>query len=327
VTLTVDFNEQTLPFRTDCIVAGARCLVSTNSHEVLQAAAGWRSATRPNAVSWFEMEIIVEESLDAKPGHAAHFRGVRHLVFVLLPPRSFITYDLQRRRVHVLLSAAAARDRSFWATLLLPITIGVLGTTVGVVPLHCACLERKGSGLLLAGISGAGKSTLATALAKRGFAFISDDWTYMSKRPHALTAHGLSCPVKLLPDTVRFFPDLRRFSPRATLNGELAYEIDPRESLRFTVKELCRPDHIFFLERTSSPGCQIVASSSVYVREFFEKSGERLPDELREAKAYRANLIERLSTCPAWTVRTGESPQATAGVIDQFLEEAKHATA
>ena len=55
-----------------------------------------------------------------------------------------------------------------------------MGTTVGVMPLHSACLDHDGRGLLLAGNSGAGKSTLTVALARCGFSLISDDWTYIS---------------------------------------------------------------------------------------------------------------------------------------------------
>ena len=327
MTATLTFNRQTLPFRTDFAIAGAHCLLSTNSHEILQAATHWQPPTKQSVIPSFEMDVIVDAAMDKGPDRATHFRGLRHLVFAFLPPRSFVTYDLQRRRVHAVLSTAAAREQSFWNTLLLPITIGVLGTTVGVVPLHSACLERNGSGLLVAGVSGAGKSTLATALAHRGFSFISDDWTFVSNKPSGLVAHGLSSPIKLLPDTVLFFPRLREFTPRVTLNGELAYEIDPRNSFTFNVKNTSCPRQIFFLERTSTPGCYMVPCRSEYVRNFFEKSSERLSDELKEAKTCRANTILALSAYPAWILRTGESPERTAGAVDDFLSEAHDATA
>ena len=301
--------------------------MSTNSVDILQAAAHWRPPKKHSCVPSFEMDVLVDSAVETRCRHSAYFRGARHLVFAVLPPRNFITYDLLRRRVHAVLSAATARDPVFWNTLLLPITIGVLGTTVGVAPLHCACLERHSSGLLLAGISGAGKSTLAAALAERGFALISDDWTYVSKRESALVGHGLSSPVKLLPDTVRFFPCLRNFIPRPTLNGEVAYEIDPAHSIGCTVKSFTYPRRIFFLERTSTPGCDFVACRREYVKSFFEKSVERLPDELAEAKEFRASILQTLSLCPAWVLRTGDGPQATADAIDTFLSEAAHATA
>ena len=324
--MTITFNRQTLPFRTDFLIAGAQGRLSTNSHDILQAAAEWRPLTSQTGGALFEMEVIVDSALEDAPEHAAYFRGLRHLVFGFLPPRSFITYDLLRRSVHAVLSNAAARDTSFWNTLLLPITIGVLGTTVGVVPLHCACLDRNGTGLLVAGLSGAGKSTLATAIAQRGFALVSDDWTYISKQKSALAAHGLFSPVKLLPDAVRFFPDLEKLAPRTTLNGELAYEITPG-MFGFEMKKFTHPGHIFFLQRVSTPGCHFVPCRPEEVVDFFEKSAERLPGELNEPKAFRTSMIQILSACPSWILRTGENPHGTAAAIDRFLSGADRATA
>lgn len=327
MTVTIAFNAHTLPYRMDFCVAGARCFLSTNSHDILRSAARWRLAADQNAVQSFGMEIIVEPSMDKTPEHAAHFRGTRHLVFAKLPPRSFITFDLLRRRIYAVLSDAAARDSSFWSTRLIPITIGVLGTTLGVLPVHSACLDRNGNGALIAGISGAGKSTLATAMAQLGFSLLSDDWTYISKRRSTLVAHGLYSPLKLLPDAAAFFPALRQFTPRISLNGELAYEIEPAESIGLTVTGVSRPQSVFFLERTAAPGCYLLRCRPEYVREFFERNAERLPDELPDAKAFRSSVITTLSALPAWIVRTGASPQATAEYVNDFLLEASRATA
>ena len=323
--MTLAFNRQTLPFRTEFMLAGTRCHLSTNSLDILQAAGRGLPIRKHSDSRSFEMEIFVDATLDTTSEQPAHFRGLHHLVFAILRPRSFVTYDLLRRRVFGVLSTAAACDDSFWNSLLLPITLGVLGTNMGVAPLHCACLERNGRGLLVAGVSGAGKSTLAASLAQRGFAFISDDWTYVSKERSTLVAYGLSSPIKLLPDTVRFFPELCQFSPRRTLNGELAYEISPAHSIGFVVKHTANPQSIFFLERSSTPGCHIDPCWSEYVRDFFEKSAERLPDELTDAKTMRTGIIRSLSAFPSWILRTGESPHRTAEFVDHFLSETVNA--
>jgi hypothetical protein len=324
--MTLAFNRQTLPFETDFQIAGTRCFLSTNSHEVLQAAARLRRLEKQNGVPSFQMEVIVDTALDRAPERLAYFRGLKHIVFAIVPPRCFLAYDLLRRRVYAVLSMTAAQDHSFWDTLLLPITIGLLGTTVGVAPIHSACLERNGRGFLVAGVSGAGKSTLTAALAQLGFGLVSDDWTYISERQCGLVAHGLSSPVKLLPDAARFFPELRAFAPKTTLNGELAYEIEQVDStMGFIAKNTSQPRRVFLLERTASRGCHFVPCRHEYVKDFFEKNGERLPDELLEAKAFRARIVQAIAACPSWILRTGESPQITAKALDDFLEEADHA--
>jgi len=308
------------------MIAGARCVLATNSPEASELAAAWEQKTPQRHAASFEMEVFVDSGMDDTTDQGPFFRGQNHLVFAFLPPRGFVAYDLLRRRVHAVLSTAAARDCCFWNNLLLPITIGVLGTTVGVIPLHSACLDYDGNGLLLAGVSGAGKSTLSAAMAEHGFSFVSDDWTYISKHGSLLMAHGLSSPVKLLPDTVKFFPRLRDLAPRTTLNGELAYELDPSCAEGFTVKRTSYPRRILFLERTSQPGCEFVPCRPDDVRTFFECNGERLPDELIEAKTFRTGIIETLSGCPAWILRSGDNPHKTAEAIGDFVAEAHNAT-
>jgi hypothetical protein len=319
VTVMFAFNRQTLPFRTDFFIAGRRCALSTNSHDILQAAVEWRPAERCTSAQSFEMEIIEDSSLDEGLDRLSYFRGLGHLVFALLEPGSFVTFDLRRKHMLGALSSAAARNHTFWNARLLPITIGVLGTTVGVAPLHCACLDRNGCGLLVAGPAGAGKSTLSVALAQRGFGFVSDDWTYISAEQSHLTAHGLSGPVKLLPDAARFFPELLAAKPRTTFNGELAFETDPALTFRVLVKPLSRPRWILFLERTTTPGCRFVPCKAEQVRDFFERGAERLPQELSSAISVRSEIIQDLSRCLCWILRTGDSPEQTAAAIDRFL--------
>ena len=323
---TYTFSQGTLPFHTDFQLAGARCFLSTNSHQVLRAAERWRWETTDPAGT-FEMQLIVDSKMNAVKPRGGHFRGLRHLVFASLPPQGFLVYDLLRRRVTGVLSPCAMQDDAFWNTFLMPITIGIMGTTMGVAPLHCACLDRKGDGILLAGISGAGKSTLTAALGQRGFAVVSDDWTYVTTADNSLVGHGLGAPIKLLPDAAQFFPNLRDCRLSKTLNGEMAYEVDPRRATGLKTKEASRPRWILFLERTETQGCALVPCDREYVVEFFERSAELLPEELREAQLTRSRIIRLLSECPAWILRTGESPQRTAAAIDEFLLEAHYATA
>jgi hypothetical protein len=326
VIATAISDRRLLPFRTDFCIAGSRCVLTTNSANVLQIAANCRPGEQPIDEGSFDIEVAVDPDRDHAAECGTFFRGSKHLVFAFLPPRSFVTYDLLRRRVYAQLSAAAAIDPCFWKTLLLPITVGVLGTTVGVVPLHCACLEQGANGLLIAGKSGAGKSTLTAALGQIGYTLLADDWTYVSKRESGLIAHGLSAPIKLLTDSARFFPELDSHTPTTALNGELAYQLDP-SSLGCRSGEVSSPKWIFFLERTSIPGCRLIPCRSEYTRSFFVENAERLPDELPEAKSTRAAMIRELSARPAWIIRTGETPQATARALDAFLSEESNGTA
>ena len=71
----------------------------------------------------------------------------------------------------------------------------------------------------------AGKSTLSVALAQAGFALLSDDWTYIRACARTPMACGLAVPIKLLPDALSHFPELRALTPVQTSNGEFAYKV------------------------------------------------------------------------------------------------------
>jgi hypothetical protein len=320
--VTLEFHQMSLPFRTEFSLAGTRCLLSTNSHELLRLSTPWQSIKVRPDVGTFRMSILEEASFYSNQPKPSHFRGLGHLVFALLEPRSFLTFDLLRSSVFGVISPAAAKDAYFWNVQLLPIALGLLGTTVGVAPLHCACLDRNGSGLLVAGDSGAGKSTLTAALAKRGFAVVSDDWTYVSYRLGKLVANGMYAPIKLLPDSLRYFPELRRNTPKKTLNGELAYEVNAAKVFHSPVKACSAPRWLLFLERTSAPGCHFVPCRPDHAAQYFERNAEKLPAELPEAAEARSEIIRQISKCQSWILRTGGDPIQTAQAIENFLLEA-----
>ena len=77
--------------------------------------------------------------------------------------------------------------------------------TLGLVPLHAACLSLRGRGILLVGASGSGKSTLSLQGAAAGLALVSEDSLFVE--PSRLRAVALpnylyvraNAPRRLLP--------------------------------------------------------------------------------------------------------------------------------
>jgi hypothetical protein len=321
-----NIGPDALPFHAELSLAGVRCLLTTNSKEILSCVSHWFSALRSPYPSGqpIKMEVLVDSSINPDRPGKAHFRGLRHLVFASFGMQEVFAFDLLRGRVVGVISPATASASSFWNTRLLPIMVGVMGTTVGVVPLHSACLDRNGKGLLIAGTSGAGKSTLSVALAQRGFSLVSDDWTYVSKDGNrdGLIASGLSVPVKLLPDAVQHFPELKAFLPKESLNGELAFEVDATKVFLSHAKCTSRPHWLLFLERDHRPGCDFIPCDPADARSFYERSAERLPEELPEAAAIRSEIIRAVTSGNCFRVRSGELPKRTAEAIDRFCNGA-----
>lgn len=248
------------------------------------------------------------------------FRGMEHFVFATFSSRTFFTFDLLRNHVAAVIPRDRVYDPQFWRRVIIPITIGVLGPCVGIAPLHCACLTGNSGGIMITGVSGAGKSTLSVALAQCGLELLSDDWTYLTQLNSGLTAFGLSAPVKLLPDSAQFFPELSELSLAPSLNGELAYELNAVETFAVAQNHACNPRRLFLLQRTQNPGCHFRPLSSRDVYNWLEQAAERLPKRLAAAHNRRSAIIHEVAKLQSFIFETGLPPRASALALKEFCE-------
>ncbi len=287
----------------------------TNSDEVMSALRRWRNKTVVRGEG-FELRIAVDEFRQRQREYQPGFRGMEQFVFATFHGSDHFVFDLQRKTVTGVVSYVTAKDEEFWNTVLIPIAVGVLGCTFGAVPIHAACLTWSVEGVLLAGVSGTGKSTLAVALARLGLRLVSDDWTYV-RTDGELMAHGLSVPVKLLPDAIEFFPELRAAEVEVAMNGELAYEVDPK-AIAIGCAGECRPRCVVFVERSERN--EIVEIGAEIVAEFFTRSGERLPARMTSLIETRAGIIDRIAELDCWVLRYSGRPADGARYLKSFLE-------
>lgn len=91
--------------------------------------------------------------------------------------------------------------------------------------LHAAGLVNGNRCVLLTGHNGAGKSTLAYAAVRSGMCLLAEDVVYLEADRHPLEAWGNPWHLHLLPDAVRFFPELAAVAPVTQLNGEVKLRI------------------------------------------------------------------------------------------------------
>jgi hypothetical protein len=108
------------------------------------------------------------------------------------------------------------------------------GRTQGLLPLHGACVGRRGAGALLLGSSGAGKSTLALQCLLQGMDFLAEDSVLVKAR--GLLATGVPNFLHLRADALRFVSAQRiaRSLARSPLirrrSGVAKLEIDLRRA-------------------------------------------------------------------------------------------------
>ncbi len=300
------------------VMAGVLGSISTNSREILMAAResfcpvkgshpqpqmSWRFWVDPNGNS-------------GAPWPKPTFRGLDHLIFVGLDPQNSILIDLNRQMAIGRLSPALAADQQRWKTILFPNLLSLVGPAIGVTGLHCACVVREGKGMLLAGPSGSGKSTLTMALGLRGFSFLADDWTYFTRSDGGISAWGLIPRLKLLPPAAAYFPELAQFTIARSANGEEAFEIDPNKNLGIARSRSCEPQHLIFLERTSTPEFTLTRMSAADATAHLE---EGLLGDTPEGLKSQLDIVQRLVDCGPWQLRYGEAPDTVAKKLETFF--------
>jgi adenylate kinase family enzyme len=245
---------------------------------------------------------------------------MHHAAIASFGAANVFVFDLLRGHVGGHISGLVARDAEFWEKKILPISIGMMGACIGVLPMHAACASIEGKGLLIAGASGAGKSTLSAAMSQAGFDYLSDDWTYIHIANGRLSAHGTSAPVKLLPDAARHFSGLANEEIVESMNGELAYEVDPVKAFGASVVHQCEPKWVVFLERFHGDGSEFVRLKEESSRIYLESSVERLPGQLKEATVRRVKIIDHISELQCWRFRYGGRPQYAVHRLREFVE-------
>jgi hypothetical protein len=171
---------------------------------------------------------------------------------------------------------------------------------------------------MLGGVSGAGKSTLAICLALNGFTYLSDDWTYFSQSGSRILAWGLPTPVKLLPDTVRYFPQLINVRPTLSLNGELAYEVDPVTIFGADRSSCCEAEWLVFIERTEAPRAVFRPISSKEAFSRFASELERLPARISDLRDLQLRTIKTLVDRECWVLNHGLTPALIAQELSDF---------
>ena len=300
------------------IAAGAACSLSTNSQQILDAARNTFQAAdfRQGSVQVYLRFWVDDTDASHPPWPKPYVRGLGHLVFASFDEGSSVLADLRTCRVIGRFSAGMAADVVYWQTVIFPMLLTIVGASVGIAELHCACVARGRDGLLLAGPSGAGKSTLALALSQLGFGFLSDDRTFCSVENGEAQAWGLPTPLKLRPEAALWFDELREERLTDTRSGDPAFWLDPEHLIGVKRVRRSRPTSLIFLERGSTSEFRLSPMSSA---EALSRLNGELMAESPEAAVRRTGTIKKIVELPCWLLRYGGQPQLVARQISEYL--------
>jgi len=313
------------------LFAGRPILFRTNAPKIARCARDFfPKADNSNLHSAQAATItIYAQGTDVSYESAPWFRARGHFAAGRFTLADSFWFNLRTREVHGTCSLSLADDGMRWRAHIFPALLGILSATIDVTPVHAACLARGKQGLLLAGQSGTGKSTLTVAMAKRGYALLSDGWTYLSSAGMRtgeadVEAWGVPVPVKLLPDASRFFPELLDFIPHKSLNGEIAYEVSPDECFGVSRLQRCPVTVVALLERAKKQGSSIVPISAGEAIHQLAKEVEPLQGSLAPCYERQIDLVRRLGDVSCYRVSFNSPPDKVAEALDNTLANMSH---
>jgi|SRR5580658_131638 hypothetical protein len=315
----INLAHENLPLGARFFVAGSIWDLRSNSEEILQAMqetfdlAG--AEQQPDLLLRFHTDFDIN---DAPRWVTPHFRALDHLYYATYGPCDSMLVDQMSRRVIGSFSPALTHDLRYWKQTVLPVLLGIVSASIGVTPVHCACVVKGGSGLLLGGESGAGKSTMALSLSRNGFSYLSDDCTYLSRTGAGIGAWGLPAPAKLLPDAVSYFPELVSLDPALSLNGEWALNVEPTEISNVERCLSCTPRWLVFLERKVVSPPVIEPLSSWEAASRLVADLEMMPPVIFDQYEFQLETINRLVDRECWVVRHDLRPEMLARLLAEI---------
>jgi hypothetical protein len=248
-----------LPLRRLYHPLGFSIEVMTNSDEVLAAAEeSWAGLRKTFSAPPLRLRIALGEGGSGLCPPPPVYRGQGHLLSIVADSKNFAVCDRERGFAFAWVARDAAEHRAYLRYHFLEaIALSMLASSY-VTPLHAACVELAGQGVLLCGNSGAGKSSLAFACARAGWRYISDDASYLVRKGAGRLVVGNSRHVRFRPSAVVLFPELDGLllTPRAA--GKPSIELSMALMPEVKTARQATVEYIIFLNRIESDVTELI---------------------------------------------------------------------
>ncbi len=215
-------------------VLGIPLEIAANDHALLELAAecfgGWETTEPALAGKPLRLELLLQEVIEPSPPEAsALLLRAREDYLLLSVGQSLGMGHRSSGFACAFLTPSLLANRPLAQTCFVE-TLGMfLVCHYRRATLHAAAVAQGGCCVLLTGRDGAGKSTLAYACLRAGFRLISEDIVFAEACEAGITVWGVPWRLHLLPDAVRFFPELAGAARICTLQGETKLRVAVRE--------------------------------------------------------------------------------------------------
>ncbi len=304
---------------------GARFQFESNSRELLRiaiSAFGGLPAHRlptPSPRLCIRLLLTKEPPRRSEPPSLVMFSGAE-LLGGATDVSSFIVTSPRQRAALVVVSERMLRHSYHVRYELIEFAAYILAARArSLVPLHGACVGRKGRGILLLGASGAGKSTLALQCLLQGLDFLAEDSLFVEPRTMLATAVANFMHVRA--DSLRW---VERATDRARIrkspvirrrSGVRKFEVDLRRGGFVLAPQPLRISAIVFLSTQRAGNepplvhlTKEAARANLSTTQSYAATQEQWPLFLRSA-----------SRVPAFELRRADHPREAVQTLCELL--------
>jgi hypothetical protein len=213
------------------------------------------------------------------------YRGQKHLLSIVADAQNFAVCDREQGFAFAWIDRDAADHTAYLRYHFLEAIALSMLSSCHVTPLHAACVELDGQGVLLCGNSGAGKSSLSFACARAGWKYISDDASYLVRKGGGRLIVGNSHQVRFRPSAAELFPELEGLSPTPRVTGKPSIEVPTALMPGVTTARQSTVEYIIFLNRVESDRAELVPFPKELAIEWASQSqaGTAPNDEIQAA--------------------------------------------
>jgi hypothetical protein len=290
-----------LPFKETFYPLGFPLEVETNSEEILIAMVeSWQGFMKLFDTPPFRLRVCVQDSSSSDcPPRPIH-RVQQHFASGVADSENFSITDFSQGFSSVWLTRAAVANQDYCRYFFLESAALSMICTSYTTPIHAACVDLEGCGVLLCGDSGAGKSTLSYACAQAGWTYITDDASYLVNSRQDRLVVGNSNQARFRPAAQEFFQELsgRPVTKRGDV-GKPSIELKTSSLRNIATSYISRVNHVVFLNRREVKRQVLEPFPTEVARYFMLQRLYGLPDTMKVQSA----MIDRVLWAGALELR------------------------
>lgn len=239
-------------------IMGESLLVQSNHPQILEEAAyvlrnfePVPAAAKPLCIRFFVRETNLEPpTLPPMPN--MQYQVQDYLVYLNLGADNTVVADGQRGFAFVCITPQLLATSPQHVQMLIEAAAQVITSARDFIQLHAACVVKEGVGLLLQAPSGTGKSTLSMACLARGYQLLSEDIAHLKIEPQRVSVWGVTNKLRVLPDTLKLFPQLEINPEQLPVNDQGKLELDIEKFFPGVIVSHVAHTALVFLQRSDA---------------------------------------------------------------------------